>query len=68
MISEIKNLELIGQSTSLKQHGSLSEMLIALGLNDDSIECLSNKEFYCLMLPDDDDDDADTDADDTESE
>ena len=64
MLTEIKNLELIGQSISRKQHGTLSEMLAALGMENDELAKLHSKEYVCIMAPDDDDDDAD----DTESE
>lgn len=64
MLTEIKNLELIGQSTSMKHHASLSDMLVAMGLESDSFKNLHSKEHICMMAPDDDDDDAD----DTESE
>ncbi len=64
MLTEIKNLELIGQNTSLKQHGNLSEMLAALGMENGELAKLHSQEYVCIMAPDDDDDDAD----DTESE
>ncbi len=53
---EIKNLELIGQNSSLKQHGNLVEMLADLGIAKDSIKSIQKKEFVCALVPDDDDD------------
>jgi hypothetical protein len=56
MNAAIKNLETIGQNSSLKQHDSLNEMLEKLDLKTDSIKDLYKEEFVCALIPEDDDD------------
>ena len=56
MNSAIKILEEIGQSTSLKQHDDLLEMLTSLNVKESSFDSinLTEKEFVCVLLPEDD--------------
>ena len=56
MNKEIKILEEIGQSTSINEHDSLTEMLASVGLKDASIENISLKtqDFVCMLFPQDD--------------
>jgi hypothetical protein len=61
MNTAIKILEEIGQSTSIKQHDDLVEMLATLKIQESSIEniYLKKHEFVCLLVPAKDDDDTD---------
>ena len=54
MNAAIKNLEIIGQNSSLKQHDNLIEMLQSLAIKADSITSLSKEEFVCALVPEDD--------------
>lgn len=54
----IQQLEALGQSGSLKQFDSVSEMLIRNKINKSIMTEVKSyqKELFCLVEPDDDDD------------
>jgi len=55
----IQQLEALGQSGSLKQFGTVSDMLKSKRIDDSFLNQVSsnNIELVCLVEPDDDDDD-----------
>lgn len=59
MKNKIKTLELIGQTTSIKQFETAHEMLSNQGFTNSSINDLvnSNTPLVCSWAPDEDDDD-----------
>jgi hypothetical protein len=62
MNAAIKQLEEIGQSTSLKEYENLSEMLGSIKLNKEMFN-LKKQEFVCLLVPEDDTEDGEDDDD-----
>jgi len=58
MKSIIKALEAIGQSTSIKQFTSFTEMKRGLGIDDNILSEIENKqlEFICVQTTPDEDD------------
>lgn len=60
MNAAIKDLEMIGQNSTLKQHDNLIEMLESLNIKTDSIKSLSKKEFVCALVPEDDEEEEET--------
>jgi hypothetical protein len=58
MNTMIKTLEEIGQSTSIKEFDSASDLLKQVNLSENIIDELRNNthEYVCALVPDDDDD------------
>ncbi len=56
---DIKMLEKLGQTQSIHQYESASQMMNKVGAQADAFKVLKaqNNDLVCLILPDDDDDD-----------